>query len=119
MTQDKKTEAREWWIHADEYKNLDEKDWFIPVVIADNNMWDRGQNIHVIEYSALQQLREENEALRKALEFYASVESWNGSTYQYRARIDSTDESKVQGFDQHINFGGKRAREVLAKYPKS
>lgn len=56
--------------------------------------------------------------MRKALEFYASVESWNGSTYQYRARIDSTDESKVQGFDQHINFGGKRAREVLAKYPR-
>jgi hypothetical protein len=110
MTQDKKkkTEAREFWLdsHHSDPGNL--------IFISEFNTG----GTHVIEYSAYQKLREENEALRKALEFYASVESWNGSTYQYRARIDSTDESKVQGFDQHINFGGKRAREVLAKYPR-
>jgi hypothetical protein len=99
MTQDKKTEAREWWIPEDcEYPTAfnNKKEATSWAINQEQNIGHQCHIFHVIEYSAYHKLREENEALRKAVEYYAKGEC-----------LFITGEVNT-----------KPALEVLAKYPR-
>lgn len=61
-------------------------------------------------------LEEENKAFREALGFYAKGASWEGSKIR---ETEKDCDSKGVEFSRFWLFsGGKRAREVLAKYPE-
>jgi len=104
MTQDKKTEAREFWVYKgrsnfcqelimdSDYETMvkQKPEGFYDVVSTKDTVEG---GIHVIEYSAYQKLREENEALKTALEVYAMTK---------------------ETFPEYGNV----AKEVLAKYPR-
>lgn len=101
MTQDKKTEdemrMREFWIYQDIRDHITEHfpdvaEWNQNFI--DDDLLHKPEIVHVIEYSAFQKLRDENEALRGALKQIASTSdefSWS------REQV---------------------AREVLAKYQR-
>lgn len=53
--------------------------------------------------------------LRDALNFYAADTNWNSVGAYFYNRIDSIDESTIEGLDKHTYFGGKLARQSLTK----
>ena len=61
---------------------------------------------HVIEYSAYQNLIDQNEQLIKALRYYSNEVNW------YENIIEHTDVDYPQGEDEQSK-GGKRARQIL------
>lgn len=64
------------------------------------------------EHYAISCLREENQRLRKALEFYADSSSWQEDDFiQSHGVIQSDDIGG--GVDGYNIFGGKRARQAL------
>jgi hypothetical protein len=62
-------EPREFWIHCDENYNL-EDGWFKRVELANRNMWDNGQVIHVIEKSAYDEAAAN---LESTVKFYTAI----------------------------------------------
>lgn len=51
----------------------------------------------------------------EALKFYASDSSWNSAGAFFYNRIDSIDESTIEGLDRNTYFGGKTSRQALSE----
>lgn len=102
--------AREFWIddsHPDEKMILKSPDnW-------EMHCWSKP--IHVIEYSAYDELRRQNEVMREALEFYADIANWYSEEhYRSLTCINNDYTTHKNGY----GLAGKRAREALAKCGK-
>lgn len=79
--------------------------------------------VHAIEYSAYEQLQKQNQELIKALEFYADRNNWIPFDYSQDVKdviavSDLGVKSYCEKADYALPSGGRRAREILAKYQK-
>lgn len=100
---------REFWINADARGECQD-------VIFSEYDKDWEGLVHVIEFSAVTELKEENNRLKMALEFYANKETWcsNPTAEIYKDVLPITDSQKLDDFW----YGGKVAREALNPQPK-
>jgi hypothetical protein len=110
MTQDKKTEAREWWINETWLLGDPEmKNYFVEKTEPSAKFYNGAikNYYHVVEMKAYQKLRDENEALKSALELAVN---------QRDAWLRELD--KLEGSNLY-DYRKLKADEALAKYPKS
>jgi predicted RNase H-like nuclease (RuvC/YqgF family) len=77
---------REFWIHGEDYQEIPVTDWFTRVVVSDRNMWDSGQNIHVIEYAAYEELEAEVSILKDRL---AELEGYYEEEREENERLEA------------------------------
>ena len=74
-----------------------------------------GEYIHAKSAAIITELLEIIQSQSEALGFYASDSSWNSVGAFFYNRIDSIDESTIEGLDRHTYFGGKTSRQALSE----
>lgn len=86
-------------------------DFFQRLDIYDIN----GDTVSKKTFNAIKELQGQNKILREALEFYADNSNWLGNgEIGYSDRLLAENKTKTN----FLEFGGKRAREALAKVKK-
>lgn len=100
------TKAREFWLEISpmierEIHNEKPRDIF-----------PHNRIVHVIEYSAYEELKRQNEIMVDALMLYSDKKNWNGNKFK---PIDFDNKETLCTNDEPH---GKRAREALAKCGK-
>ena len=66
------SELKQYWIHTDETRAID-NGWFHKVDLASRNMWDGGQVLHLVEYSALEAAQKEIARLKEIISYLPKV----------------------------------------------
>lgn len=123
------SEPREFWIDHDVWYSKEEKDY------VEANQTEYPVNfsnlVHVVEYSAFEQLQAENSKLKEKLsvaveilEYYANTDNWELTAIDSLCTVktkltkdkESFGEVKIPGkASKLVVYGGKMARQVLAE----
>lgn len=78
--------------------------------------WQNGaelNELYIRQYDEITALKSKLKVAEDALGFYASDSSWNAVGAFFYNRVDSIDESTIEGLDRNTYFGGKTARQAL------
>jgi hypothetical protein len=113
MTSEQK--PREFWVHYEEHRNADDG-WFNKVDISSRNMWEAGEVLHLIEYSALEQAQAEinaqkeiNQALVRRIDVLErqclrlNTVSYSGREVHLEEENDKL-KDMIHTLEKHINF---------------
>lgn len=74
---------------------------------------DKEDALHVIEYSAYQELEKQIEIYKKALDFYAAFTNWFGEVkFKGNNNFPNMNKDDWEQFNNHT-IAGKRARQAL------